>query len=250
MCFGRPSSVVENLADSCLDSSGAGLSYLECRYIISGLIARTLRAHTDAQVLALQATEAISTITKITGRGLPHIRSKDHGRTVQTRLEYLALQIHLNFGLTYLRLRIGLLPNINPQASRPSLIQDCKASCILTLQAFLDMRAGGGQPERSWVFLFNAMSSALLLGFFGDQIDLEAKKLQKSFLKLLDKLNEEAKSAGSPACGFQLRYTRAVEKLRNMCEDPSDDDSGPRHSPGAGNQTFARNDNALEGQLS
>ncbi len=197
----------------------------------------------DAPTRVIRIGEAFSAILKLTDRGLPHVQSTDHCRTVQHRLEHFAPQIHLNFSLTYMSLRAAQLPSSNIQESQLSITGRYQSSCLQTFQAFLDMQAAGGLPERSWVFMHNAMSSALLLGFRKGQVDRKAKRLQKLFLQCLDRFKEEASSADIPASGFHNRYTRAVEELRKMCEDSPDDEFESQDSSGAGTQTFTNSNN-------
>ena len=229
---------MESVKTTCQDSPRAGLSYLECVYWSCGLIAPTLGSHMDAQVRAARIAEAFSAITKLADRGLPHIQSTDHCRTVQHRLEHFALRIHSNFALTYLSLRAAHLPDRIIPESQPNAMRGHRGSCLQTLQAFLDMQAAGGLPERSWVFMHDAMSSALLLGFSKGQIDQKAKKLQGLFLQCLERFKEESNRVDIPASGFHNRYTRAVETLQKMCKDSSDEALDTQESSRSGMQSF------------
>jgi hypothetical protein len=234
VCYGRPSSTFLNIEnDPFLHTSRANLNYLESMYLVCGTIAKTLQPQSN-QIRFVEIMEAISAVKKLEERALPHLQNKANGRTVQDRLEYFCLQIHSNFSVTYLTLRAIKTSKNDFNMDRTSLAQDYEVSCKRTLQAFLDMQAASGLPERNWVFLHNCLTSALLLGYGSTKDDFATKRLPKSFFNVLMHLTEEAKTAGDPQSAFSSHHSRAIEDLENMCTDVPNLDLATEYPSSAG----------------
>ena len=220
--FGRPSNAFSSVdEDPFLGTSRTNLTYHECMYVICGMIANTLRPKA-IENRSVDISQAISSMKNVEECALPHLKDKSSCRNIQDRLEYFCVQIHWNFGLTYLTLRALKTGANDFNLIQAGLIQDYKITCQRTLQAFLDMQAASGLPERNWGFVHRCLSSALLLGYHSLNDDLETKKLQKSFLKVLVRLKEEAKTAEDLHSAFCTHYSPAVEELERMCTDVPD----------------------------
>ena len=190
-------------------------------YSICEVVATTLDPRQPSA--SFRKAQGISDVKAISQLALPRLQSKDRCRTIQDRLEYLALRIHQTFTCTHLaQLAIQDCFERGLRLERDRFARECKSSCIQTLQAFLDMQLMSVIPLRSWVLLHHALSSALILGLRGIDHDSEAKKIQESALLVFSHLEEDYldnDTADIAADTFSSRFPRALEELRKMSED-------------------------------
>jgi hypothetical protein len=154
---------------------------------------------------------AILTVADLDQRTLPRLQSQDHCRSIQNRLEYFAFRIQSGFVAISLFLRQMNSYRVHAQQQKRS-IESCRASCLRTLRAFLDMQTFTAVPLRTWTFLHNALTSALLLGILAESDDGDVRMLQTSLVDILMRSEEE----GTTAKGFRRCFGRAVEDLRKM----------------------------------
>jgi hypothetical protein len=154
---------------------------------------------------------AILTVADLDQRTLPRLQSQDHCRSIQNRLEYFAFRIQSGFVAISLFLRQMNSHKVHVQQQKRS-IESCRASCLRTLRAFLDMQTFTAVPLRTWTFLHNALTSALLLGILGENDNGDARMLQTSLIDILMRSEEE----GTTAKGFRRCFDRAVEDLKKM----------------------------------
>ena len=151
------------------------------------------------------------TVADLDQRTLPRLQSQDHCRSIQNRLEYFAFRIQSGFVAISLFLRLMNSHKVHAQQQKRS-IESCRVSCLRTLRAFLDMQTFTAVPLRTWTFLHNALTSALLLGILGENYDGDARMLQTSLIDILMRSEED----GTTAKGFRRFFGRAVEDLKKM----------------------------------
>jgi hypothetical protein len=184
------------------------LDYKQSLRALSEIISGTY--HPGPEVNSLE--NAILTVANLDQRTLPRLQSQDHCRSIQNRLEYFAFRIQSGFVAISLFLRQMNSHKVLAQQQKRS-IESCRASCLRTLRAFLDMQTFTAVPLRTWTFLHNALTSALLLGILGENNDGDARMLQTSLIDILMRSEEEE---GTTAKGFRRCFGRAVEDLKKM----------------------------------
>jgi hypothetical protein len=183
------------------------LDYKKCLRALTETIARTYQPGSEDNSLE----NAILTVADLDQRTLPRLQSQDHCRSIQNRIEYFALRIQSGFVTISLFLRQMNSYKVQAQQQKRS-IESCRASCLRTLRAFLDMQTFTAVPLRTWTFLHNAFTSALLLGILDGNNDGDARMLQTSLIDILMRSEEE----GTTAKGFRRCFSRAVEDLKKM----------------------------------
>jgi hypothetical protein len=206
-CFGRQPVELGIVNDPLKTSTLENLDYKKCLRVLTEIIARTY--HPSSEDNSLE--NAILAVADLDQRTLPRLQSQDHCRSIQNRIEYFAFRIQSGFVAISLFLRQMNSYKAQAQQQKRSS-ESCRASCLRTLRAFLDMQTFTAVPLRTWTFLHNAFTSALLLGILDGSNDGDARMLQTSLIDSIVRSEEE----GTTAKGFQRCFGRAVEDLEKM----------------------------------
>jgi hypothetical protein len=183
------------------------LDYKKCLRALTEIIARTYHPGPEGNSLE----NAMLTVADLDQRTLPRLQSQDHCRSIQNRIEYFAFRIQSGFVAISLVLRQMNSYKAQAQQQKRS-IESCRASCLQTLRAFLDMQTFTAVPLRTWTFLHNAFTSALLLSILDGNNDGDARMLQTSLIDIIIRSEEE----GTTAKGFRRCFGRAEEDLKKM----------------------------------
>jgi hypothetical protein len=154
--------------------------------------------------------------TDITGRMVPRLRDKQYCRSIQDRVEYYAMRIHLTFASTARMIRVLQRITNGVDDGQRRLILACKYSCLETIDAFLCMQALTLVPLRTWIFLHSSLASALLLHWLDPEQSSKVKEAQKSFHEVLSRMEEGHTPDSEPAMTFTRRYHSAMEGLEKM----------------------------------
>ena len=215
LCFGRASTLRDS-PDEPPVSTTANLTYNDCMLSLCKL---AFRARPDESVERsnLKAEiEALATARHLHERALPRLSDRQNCRTIQDRIEYYSLRIYQGFIVSCMSqtlmkasIRLGW------DSQRKALQSMCKESALDCLQAFVDMQSFSVVPLRTWIFIFSALSSALVLAAVVDVADkAKVKDLQRQLLNSLAERDRENDIPNRP--GWYARYPRAMDLLRQF----------------------------------
>ncbi|KAL4882954.1 fungal-specific transcription factor domain-containing protein [Aspergillus karnatakaensis] len=143
--------------------SASALSFQECIFRICQIIL-------DSTQLKARATEATnrpspsnskSQLEAIWNTAASHLSSKAHCRSLQDHLGRLALGIHLNYAIC--RVTQGDLDMLNPEPIHTPVAIDCRRRAMQVVECFLELHRFSPIVCRSWAFVHNAVSCAVIL---------------------------------------------------------------------------------------
>jgi hypothetical protein len=155
-------------------------------------------------------------------RSLPHLRSREHCKTLQQHFEYVALQINASFTVSVLcrpALKKSALLRDDPRHGL--LVARAKESLVATTRAFLDFQALSHIPLRTWSFIHSALTATLLLCMWEETwSDPKCQVLQEQVVSVLQSAGSVAGARnpdGSPANNTNWlsgRHIRALVALQ------------------------------------
>ena len=206
ICSGRLAVGLLNFSGHLAESYSENLDYKQCLRVLSDIIAGSYQPGNENKALE----NAISLVANLDHRALPRLQTQDHCRSIQHSIEYFAFRIQSGFAAVSLILRQVNSSSVHAQQHK-KLSEGCRAPCLRTLRAFLDMQTFTVIPFRTWTFLQNALTSALLLGIFEGNDDGDVRMLQTSLIDILVHSEE-----GTVAQDFRRYFGRAVEDLKKM----------------------------------
>ena len=215
LCFGKVSTLKDS-PDEPPTSTTASLTYNDCMLLLCKL---AFRARPDEPVERsnLKAEiEALAAARHLHEKALPRLSDRQNCRTIQDRIEYYSLRISQGFIVSCMSqtlmkasIRLGW------DSQRKALQSMCKEGALDCLQAFVDMQSFSVVPLRTWIFIFSALSSALVLAAVVDDGDKSrVKELQTQLLNSLAERDRENDLPTRP--GWYARYPKALELLKQV----------------------------------
>lgn len=173
-----------------------------------------------------QAISDVEEVEAILSRTAPHLQTKDRCRTIQDRMEYNSLQIHTSFTISYICQAALRRADLDAHTAG-ILTTKCKQTLIASVRGFLNLSTFSIVPLRTWSYVHNALSSALLLGLMGEtRTNPEVRALQEALISTLSTVDAEAEGPGTPrqkdgSSRFTNRHAKALEALQAMCVQAS-----------------------------
>lgn len=217
LCFGKAASLKDSQDEPPI-STTANLTYNDCMLLLCKL---AIRARPDESVERsnLKAEiEALASARHLHEQALPRLSDRQNCRTIQDRIEYYSLRISQGFIVSCMSqtlMKASLRQGWDSQ--RRALQSMCKEGALDCLQAFVDMQSFSIVPLRTWMFIFSALSSALVLTAVIDEGD--RSKVQELQMKLLSSLAErDAENELPNRPGWFARYPKALQLLRQVTE--------------------------------
>ena len=172
------------------------------------------------------ATSDVKEVEAILARTAPHLQFKDRCRTIQDRMEYNSFQIHTSFTISYICQAALRRADLDAHSAGVLKVK-CKDTLIASVRAFLNLSTFSIVPLRTWSYVHNALSSALLLGLMGEtRTNPEVRSLQESLISALSGADAEIEVPGTPrqkdgSSRFTNRHAKALEALQAMCVQAS-----------------------------
>jgi hypothetical protein len=215
LCFGKTSTPKDTCNEPPISTTG-DLTYNDCMLLLCRL---AIRARPDESVERsnLKAEiEALATARHLHEKALPRLSDRQNCRTIQDRIEYYSLRISQGFIVSCMSqtlmkasIRLGW------DSQRKALQSMCKEGALDCLQAFVDMQSFSIVPLRTWMFIFSALASALVLAAVGEEGERgKVRELQRQLLGSLAERDREMELPGRP--GWFARYPKAVQLLREV----------------------------------
>ncbi|KAJ5206604.1 Transcription factor [Penicillium cf. griseofulvum] len=142
-------------------------SYFETLCRIVSLALEVLRSRmypgSSSQLRIHEIREYKQQIQRMLAEATPHLRHRDSCRSLAEHIERTELRLHSSYLLSVL-CRVSLDPHANLDAPRRAMIrEDCIASLINTIDAFVELHEINSHCSRSWISLQRSIASAFLL---------------------------------------------------------------------------------------
>jgi hypothetical protein len=189
--------------------------------------------------------EALATARHVHETALPRLNDRNNCRTIQDRIEYYSLRICQGFTVSCMSQTLMMASiQLGWDSQRKSLLSICREGALDCLQAFVDMTSFSIVPLRTWMFIFSALSSALVLAVVAE--DSEKAKLKSLQRRLLDLLSERDSESDVPQRpGWFARYPKALQLLNQVSGAEKRPETNGRESSAAGDpdslpETLAR----------
>lgn len=215
LCLGR-GSTVGKLKDEPPISTAANLSYNECMLLLCKL---ALQARADESVERSNLNteiDALASARHLHERALPRLADRQNCRTIQDRIEYYSLRISQGFVVSCMsQTLMKASSRLGWEQQRKHLESMCKEGAFDCLQAFVDMQSFSVVPLRTWMFIFSALSSALVLAAL-DADKSKSQDLQRQLLSSLAERDREQELAHRP--GWYASYPKVMRLLHDVSE--------------------------------
>lgn len=102
-------------------------------------------------------------IQRMLAEATPHLRHREHCQTLAEHIERTELRLHSSYLLSVI-FRVSLDTHAHLDEQRRALVrQDCVASLIDTVDAFVELHEINSHCSRSWISLQRSIASAFLL---------------------------------------------------------------------------------------
>ena len=142
----------------------------------------------------------------------PFLTDRSRCRTLQNHLERLALNIHVGYIICRI-CRLCVERTSEPTEMHSQLLVNCNARAEKVVESFLDLRRLSANVCRSWGFVQNAVSCAVMLG-----LSAQSRPLIERFVAVLEKDDKESQWRDTDT---NIRtsgpYSRALVALRRVC---------------------------------
>ena len=194
--------------------------YTLCQITLDILHRRVLSMESEAWLTAVSELKARLDLILVDGQD--HLRDVEKCRSVQNRLEHLALRLHLSFVTSKICRRSFLLPALQEEV-RHSIIQTCVEELKKTIGAFLDMHRLSTIASTAWEFLHRTLSSALILGIIERSTETSnAGGLLENFIEVLSSLTQTTSRHNNETEDL-THYVSALTFLKRLRDDESCD---------------------------
>ena len=215
LCFGK-ASILKDSQDEPPISTTANLTYNDCMLLLCKLAFRARSDETVERSNLKSEIEALATARHLHEKALPRLSDRQNCRTIQDRIEHYSLRISQGFTVSCMSQTLMKASiRLGSDSQRKALLSMCKESAMDCLQAFVDMQSFSVVPLRTWIFIFSAVSSALVLAAVADDKDKSrAKDLQRQLLNSLAERDRENEMPSRP--GWYATYPKAVDLLRQV----------------------------------
>ena len=186
---------------------------------LEGMVAKTISPH-DLNIISA----VVNKIDRIYDRIQGHLSSLDSCSTFHQRFEYYAFRLHASFVSGWIcrsAFRCTTVPESQHQI-RTALAVKGKEYLIKSLRAYLNLHPLSLQVSRSWAYIHNGLSSALVLGLLGEaRVNPEVRELQGALIDILRSMDDN----GSPHIGrygtvtLSKLHSRALAALTSLYDE-------------------------------
>jgi hypothetical protein len=217
LCFGK-TSMVQVTHEEPPVRSATNLSYNDCMLLLCKL-AISARPDPTAERSSLKTEiDALATARHLHEKALPRLADRANCRTIQDRIEYYSLRISQGFVVSCMsQTLMKACARMGWDQQSKHLQSMCKEGAFDCLQAFVDMQSFSVVPLRTWMFIFSALSSALVLAALSDDGDRpRIQELQRQLLHSLAERDREMELPHRP--GLYSRYPKALNLLRDVVQ--------------------------------
>ncbi|RSL82663.1 hypothetical protein CEP52_016905 [Fusarium oligoseptatum] len=194
-------------------SSHVALSYRQAMNWLCHLTPLHTRTRDESSPL-LTTSQLLNDFDALESSLSPHLKYRRHCSSIQDIQEHYSLELHRNFTLSTLcrpilsrQIRISL--GTNDAATWLNRFQNALKRSVL---AFVRLRALSNLATRSWAFVHNGLSSALLLAFTRHLNDSE------DFAEIQDHLVKSLAEGGEDAGRFSTAHKKALKALKVLQE--------------------------------
>lgn len=215
LCFGK-TSLVHISNDEPPVRTVANLSYNDCMLLLCKL-AISARPNLSEERSSLKSEiDALATARHLHEKALPRLADRVNCRGIQDRIEYYSLRISQGFVVSCMsQTLMKACARLGWEQQTKHLQSMCKEGAFDCLQAFVDMQSFSVVPLRTWIFIFSALSSALVLAALSE--DADRPRIQELQLQLLHSLAERDREMELPhRPGLYSRYPKALNLLRDV----------------------------------
>jgi hypothetical protein len=168
----------------------------------------------------------VEKIDKIYDRVQEHLGSLESCSSFQERCEHYAFRLHTSFvsgWLSRVAFRRASVPE-SQQQTRAALVAKGKEYLVRSLRAYLNLHPLCLQASRSWAYIHNGLSSALVLGLLGEtKTNPEIRQLQGALIDTLSSMNDNGdyRIAADGTGALSKLHGRALVALKALYNDPS-----------------------------
>ncbi|RSL81398.1 hypothetical protein CEP51_005855 [Fusarium floridanum] len=194
-------------------SSHVALSYRQAMNWLCHLTLLHTRTRDESSPL-LTTSQLLNDFDALESSLSPHLKYRRHCSSIRDIQEHYSLELHRNFTLSTLcrpilsrQIRISL--GTNDAAMWLNRFQNALKRSVL---AFVRLRALSNLATRSWAFVHNGLSSALLLAFTRHLNDSE------DFAEIQDHLVKSLAEGGEDAGRFSTAHKKALKALKVLQE--------------------------------
>lgn len=215
LCFGK-TSLVHASGDEPPVRTSTNLTYNDCMLLLCKL-AISARPGLSSERSSLKAEiDALATARHLHEQALPRLADRANCRTIQDRIEYYSLRISQGFVVSCMsQTLMKACTRLGWDQQSKHLRSMCKEGAFDCLQAFVDMQSFSIVPLRTWMFIFSALSSALVLTALSEDGDrTKIQELQQQLLQSLAERDRENELPHRP--GLYARYPKALSLLRDV----------------------------------
>ncbi|ETN39226.1 uncharacterized protein HMPREF1541_05449 [Cyphellophora europaea CBS 101466] len=215
LCFGKTSVVRVNNDEPPVRVTSS-LTYNDCMLLLCKL-AISARPSPSMERSSLKSEiDALATARHLHEQALPRLADRANCRTIQDRIEYYSLRISQGFVVSCMsQTLMKACARLGWDQQSKHLQSMCKEGAFDCLQAWVDMQSFSIVPLRTWIFIFSALSSALVLAALSEDVD--RAKIQDLQTRLLQSLAERDRENELPhRPGLYVRYPKALSLLRDV----------------------------------
>jgi hypothetical protein len=229
VAFGKDSILKDSQEEPPVTTS-TSLTYNDCMLLLYKL---AFRARPDEKVersTLKPEIEALATARHLNERALPRLNDRQNCRTIQDRIEYYSLRISQGFIVSCMsQTLMKACTRLGWDSQRRSLQSMCKDGALDCLQAFVDMQSFTVVSSRTWIYVFSAVTSALVLAAVAEEGDkTKVKELQRQLLNCLAERDRENELPNRP--GWFARYPKAIQLLQKVSESVDRPDTNGRQA--------------------
>jgi hypothetical protein len=217
LCFGKTSMARVDHDDPPLKSTN-NYTYSDCMLQLCKLAISARPDSTPSRTNFKAEVDALATARHLDEKALPRLADKANCRTIQDRIEYYSLRISQGFVVSCMS-QVLMKAYSQLGWDIQHLQSMCKEGALDCLQAFVDMHPYSVVSLRTWIFVFSALSSALVLAALPD--DGDRTKIQSLQRQLLNSLAERDGNNELPhRPGLYAKYPGAINLLREVVHAP------------------------------
>jgi hypothetical protein len=217
LCFDRtPVNVRSREAPS--QSGNLEFGYKDYMHALSAWARVVLQAPTSTRYDATTARGHLVSLNSIKTQATIHIRESNACNTRRKRIEHHICRLHTSFAVsTVCRPTLHLAAQEQDPGQSDDILQRAKQALIETIHAFLDLQTLTNLPMRTWSMIHAALSSAMLIEYFGLSLNCsEALGVLSSLTQVLyQQCETQAPDEGLEPLWLSSAQSRALTALRD-----------------------------------
>lgn len=225
LCFDRPPTAATTIVSPDMSSlRSSDLSYVDAMYaLVEGVLGGVNLSNSTPGFETMNSI--IRDIEKIYTQVQIHLQQPEKCSNIQQKCEYYAFRLHTSFVMAWFS-RMAFRSRPCPEhllQVRAVLIGKGKRCLMDSLQAYLHLQPLCMLASRSWAFIHNGLSSALLLGLIGEtRVNLEVRKLQGDLIDILSSGEDGSRTLDTEGnVVLSKLHGRALAALKNLYNDQS-----------------------------